>query len=230
MGRAELTEIALADLSYDAFERIEYRDMNKQEGFERRYERISAAARRLSTLPFLISDRGGQTLAEIRAQAQQYAQRLAAEGKRLDVICIDHLNLIKASDRYSGSKAAETEEISMALKQLAKDLQCAVIALTQLNRAVEGRDEKRPSLADLRWSGAIEQDADAVMFVYREAYYLERTKHDDMAKETDRLARLEASRTKLEVIFGKHRGGPCPVLEFYADMGCGAIRDLESGR
>ena len=169
----------------------------------------------------------GQTIADIRSQALQYAQRLETQGKRLEVICIDHLNLIRASDRYQGSKTAETEEVSAALKQLAKELQCAVVCLCQLNRAVEGREEKRPSLSDLRWSGAIEQDADVVMFVYRESYYLERAKHDDLAKENDRLSRLERLRTKLEVTFGKHRGGPCPVLEFYADMGCGVIRDME---
>lgn len=231
MGRSELTEIALCDIAYDRRSRIEYRDISAtavtKPGFEQKFEAIAAASRKLSSMPFVISDKAGQTIAEIRSQAQQYAQRLAAEGKRLEVVCIDHLNLIRASDRYQGSKTAETEEVSMALKQLAKELQCAVLCLCQLNRGVEGREEKRPNLSDLRWSGAIEQDADVVMFVYREAYYLERTKHDDMAEENDRLSRLERTRNKLEVTFGKHRGGPCPVLEFYCDMGCGAVRDLE---
>lgn len=232
MSKEELTEIALCDLSYTKRHRVEYREISaaavNHPEFRDRFEAISQAATRLNSMPFVISDKGGQTIAEIRSQAQQYAQRLAAVGKRLDVICIDHLNLIRSSDRYSGSKTAETEEVSAALKQLAKELQCAVICLCQLNRAVEGRDEKRPSLSDLRWSGAIEQDADVVMFVYREAYYLERAKHDDLAKENDRLSRLGAARNKLEVTFGKHRGGPCPVLEFYCDMGCGVVRDLES--
>ena len=232
MSKEELTEIALCDLAYSRNSRIEYREISAaattRPGFEQRFAAISAAAQHLNSMPLTISDRAGQTIAEIRSQAQQYAQRLAADGKRLEVICIDHLNLIRASDRYSGSKTAETEEVSAALKQLAKELQCAVICLCQLNRAVEGREEKRPNLSDLRWSGAIEQDADVVMFVYREAYYLERSKHDDMAKEDDRLSRLEAVRNKLEVTFGKHRGGPCPVLEFFCDMGCGAVRDLDN--
>lgn len=231
MGKEELSEISMCDVAYDRRDRIEYRDLSPmtvmQKGFEARYERISQASRKLSNIPFRISDKSGQTIAEIRSQAQQYAQRLQAEGKRLDVVCIDHLNLIRASDRYHGSKTAETEEVSAALKQLAKELQCAVICLCQLNRAVEGREEKRPNLSDLRWSGAIEQDADVVMFVYREAYYLERSKHDDMAEENDRLSRLGQVGNKLEVSFGKHRGGPCPVLEFFCDMGCGVIRDLE---
>lgn len=231
MGRSELTEIALCDIAYDRRARIEYRDISStavmKPGFEEKFNAIAAASRKLATLPFVISDKAGQTIAEIRSQAQQYAQRLAAEGKRLDVVCIDHLNLIRASDRYSGSKTAETEEVSMALKQLAKELQCAVLCLCQLNRGVEGREEKRPNLSDLRWSGAIEQDADVVMFVYREAYYLERAKHDDMAEENERLSRLGQVKNKLELMFGKHRGGPCPVLEFYCDVGCGVVRDLE---
>jgi replicative DNA helicase len=234
MGRQELVEVALCDISYDRHNRVEYRDIAatavRNAGFEEKFRHVYAALPRLAELPIMISDRASQTVAEIRSQAQQYAQRLAAEGKRLDVIAIDHMNKIKASGAYAGNKVAETEEISAALKQLAKDLQCAVICLCQLNRAVEGREEKRPGLSDLRWSGAIEQDADVVMFVYREAYYLERSKHDDMDRERDRGLRLEAARNRLEVIFGKHRGGPCPVLEFYADMGCGAIRDMEAGR
>lgn len=231
MSRDELTEIALCDLAWSRHQRIEYREISAtataREGFADRFAAISEASHRFNSMPFTISDRGGQTIADIRSAAMQYAQRLETQGKRLEVICIDHLNLIRASDRYQGSKTAETEEVSAALKQLAKELQCAVVCLCQLNRAVEGREEKRPNLSDLRWSGAIEQDADVVMFVYREAYYLERSKHDDMAKENDRLSRLERTRNKLEVTFGKHRGGPCPVLEFYADMGCGAVRDME---
>jgi len=231
MGRQELVEIALCDISYDRHNRVEYRDIAatavRNAGFEEKFRHVYAALPRLAELPLMISDRAGQTVAEIRSQAQQYAQRLAAEGKRLDVIAIDHMNKIKASGAYAGNKVAETEEISASLKQLAKDLQCAVICLCQLNRAVEGREEKRPGLSDLRWSGAIEQDADVAMFVYREAYYLERSKHDDMDRERDRGLRLEAARNRLEVIFAKNRSGPCSVLEFYADMGCGAIRDMD---
>ena len=232
MGRQELVEIALCDISYDRHNRLEYRDIAatavREPGFEDKFRHVYAAAPRLDNLPFMISDRTSQTVAEIRSAAQQYAQRLAAAGQRLDVVVIDHLNLIKPTGAYAGSKTAETEEVSAALKAMAKELGCAVICLCQLNRAVEGREEKRPGLSDLRWSGAIEQDADVVMFVYREAYYLERTRYDDMGREDERVARLDGCRNRLEVIFGKHRGGPCPVLEFYADMGCGVVRDMES--
>ena len=173
-------------------------------------------------------DRVGMTIADIRSQALQQAQRLEAQGRRLDVICIDHLGLIKPSGKYAGNKAAETEEISASLKAMAKELNIAVVALVQLNRGVEGREDKRPSLSDLRWSGAIEQDADVVMFVYREAYYLTKPVSDPM-EDAARMVKLHAAKSELEVIFAKHRGGPCPTIKMFCDMGCGVIRDLQHG-
>ena len=231
MGRDELTEMALCDLAWRGSSRIEYRDIAAsavlQEGFPRKYESIHDVAPLLNSTPFLIVDKPGMSISEIRSRAMQYAQRLAANGRRLDVVCVDHLNLIAPSDAYRGNKSAETEEISMSLKRLAKELDIAVISLVQLNRAVEGREDKRPGLSDLRWSGAIEQDADVVMFVYREAYYLERKKHDDMAEEGLRKEQLLRKQNSLELIIAKHRGGPCPVLEFYCDMGCAVVRDKD---
>lgn len=229
MGRDELAAMAIADIAWSSERRIEYRDITPsgaiKPAFEHNYQAVFDSAKRLSALPLHIGDKGGLTIAEIRTQALAYKERLAAAGKRLDVICIDHMGLIKPSSSYSGNRVAETEEISAALKVLAKDLQCAVIALAQLNRGVEARDEKRPGLSDLRWSGGIEQDADAVMFVYREAYYLERAKHDDIEKEERREHRLTQVRNKLEVAIAKNRQGPCAVMDFYCDMGCAVVRD-----
>lgn len=101
----------------------------------------------------------------------------------------------------------------------------AIICLVQLNRGLEGRDDKRPSLSDLRWSGAIEQDADVVGFVYREAYYLSKPL-DDPTKEQERQDKLREKQFDLELIIGKHRGGPTPTLHFYCDIGCGVVRDI----
>jgi len=231
MSREELTEMALCDLSWRGSTRVEYRDIQGSRvmdtGFVARFESISEVRPLIESAPFMIADQPGLTINQIRAQAAQYAQRLSTQGQRLDVICVDHLNLISPSDAYRGNKAAETEEISMSLKRLAKELDIAVISLVQLNRAVEGREDKRPGLSDLRWSGAIEQDADVVMFVYREAYYLERKKHDDMSEESARREILQRKQNNLELIIAKHRGGPCPVLEFYCDMGCAVVRDKD---
>jgi replicative DNA helicase len=229
MGREELTEMALCDLAWSRTGRVEYRDISAsavmRDGFAEKYATVMQASRVLSPAPFMIGDKGGLTLAQVRSQAMQYAQRLQAEGKRLDAICIDHLGLLKASGNYAGNKVAETEEISTGLKTLAKELQCAVIALAQLNRGVEGREDKRPGLSDLRWSGSIEQDADVVMFVYREAYYLEKAKHDEMIDEERRKQKLATVKHKIELHIAKQRGGPCGSLDMFCDMGCAVVRD-----
>jgi replicative DNA helicase len=112
------------------------------------------------------------------------------------------------------------------LKQLAKDHNVAVVALQQLNRGTEGRDNKRPTLSDLRNSGDLEQDADLVCFAYRESYYLERTKFDlGSNKEVDRETALAGCRNTLELIIAKNRNGPTPTLTFFADMASNALRD-----
>lgn len=231
MGAEELTEMALCDMAWRRTSRIEYRDLSGNKvsdaSFQPKLEAVIEAQRELEAIPFLISDRPGLSINDIRSQAQQYAQKLAQLGKRLDVICIDHLNLIRAGGNYKGNKVAETEEVSNSLKALAKELQCAVVVLAQLNRGVEGRDDKRPGLSDLRWTGAVEQDADVVMFVYREAYYLSKPV-DDPSKDADRKQRLAEVANKMELIFAKHRGGPTPTVEMFCDMGCAVVRDSTS--
>ena len=232
MTNAELMEMALADVAWTRFHRIEYRDLDSPlkdtAESEKRFERIREAGETLANYPLTIMDRVGLTIADIRSQALQQAQRLEAQGKRLDVICIDHLGLIKPSGKYAGNKAAETEEISASLKALAKELNIAVVALVQLNRGVEGREDKRPSLSDLRWSGAIEQDADVVMFVYREAYYLTKPASDPIEND-ERLEKFDRIKNEIEIIFAKHRGGPCPTIKMFCDMGCAVVRDLQHG-
>jgi replicative DNA helicase len=108
---------------------------------------------------------------------------------------------------------------------MAKDLQVAVVGLAQMNRQNEQREDKRPTLSDLRWSGAIEQDADVVLLLHREAYYLERSKKGDVAEEMARLDALRKCRNDLEVIIAKNRGDEVGTLEFWADMGSNAVRD-----
>lgn len=230
MGRDELGEMALTDLLWRRGQRIEYREINVSQaaepGYQQKLEAVLEVAPIFNSLPLMIYDRGGVTMAEIRSQAMLYDQRLRGEGRRLEVIVIDHLGLIKASGTYAGNKVAETEEVSGQLKQLAKELNCAVVALAQLSRQVEGRDDKRPNLSDLRWSGAIEQDADVVMFVYREEYYLKKVE-TDADKEMKRQARLNTCRNKLEVLIEKQRGGPTYGVELFCDVGCSVVRDLE---
>jgi replicative DNA helicase len=227
MEAEELTTRALTDLAWTRDMRIEYDHIDRGELEAWQVERICQAQQKLEQWPLFIDHRVGLTLAQVRARTQQLAQQLQSEGKRLDVVAIDHMGLLRASDRYSGNKVAETEEVSAGLKAIAKEMDVAVVALVQLNRALEGRDNKRPGMTDLRWSGAIEQDADCVMFCYREAYYLEREKHNSAEDEMARESRLDQVRNVLEIAVAKQRGGKTPVLEFFTDIGCGVVRDLE---
>lgn len=227
MEASELSTQALTDIAWTRDQRIEYQGIDQGELEAWQIDRMCKASQRLSEVPFFIDHRTGLTLAQVRSRSQQLAQQLEAQGKRLEVVAVDHMGLVRASDRYSGNKVAETEEVSAGLKALAKDMDVAVVALVQLNRATEGRENKRPSLADLRWSGAIEQDADCVMFAYREAYYLEREKHDKAEGEIERQHKLEQCRNVLEINIAKNRGGKCCNLEFFTDIGCGVVRDLE---
>lgn len=230
MSKDELVHMSLTNLAWSREARIEYRDITPesahQPGYEGKFQRIYQSRPKLDALPFYISDRGGLTISDIRSAAQSVAQRFASQGKRLEVLCIDHLGLIKPDVTYQGNKVAETEQVSSALKLLAKELDCAVIALSQLSRQVEGRQDKRPNLSDLRWSGAIEQDADVVGFVYREAYYLSK-KEEDPDKEMRRRSRLDECRNRIELLVEKNRSGPTGNLEFFCDIGCAVVRSME---
>ncbi len=128
---------------------------------------------------------------------------------------IDYLQLIKGSSKTGDNRVQEVSEITQGLKAIAKELNIPVIALSQLSRQVENRDDKRPQLSDLRESGSIEQDADVVMFVFREEYYREREKPAD--HELDKMAAwqqvMEQCHGKAEVIIGKQRHGPIGTVE-----------------
>ena len=131
----------------------------------------------------------------------------------MDVLIIDYLQLLKGSSK--DNRVQEVSEITQGLKAIAKELNIPVIALSQLSRAVESRDDKRPQLSDLRESGSIEQDADVVMFVFREEYYREREKPGDheLEKMAQWQALMESVHGKAEVIIGKQRHGPIGTVE-----------------
>ena len=123
-------------------------------------------AQDLSTLPLYIDDTGGISIAQIAARARRFKRE-----KNIGVVVIDYLQLIEPS-RRAENRVQEITEVTKGLKTLAKELNVPVLALSQLSRGVDARDDKRPVLSDLRESGSIEQDADVVMFVFREEYYL----------------------------------------------------------
>jgi len=152
------------------------------------WPRLADAIDRLRTVSLHIDETPGLTPSELRANAR----RLARQCGKLGLIVVDYLQLMSGSTTGGDNRATELGEISRGLKMLAKELQCPIIALSQLNRSVEQRTDKRPMMSDLRESGAIEQDADIIMFIYRDDYYNKESKEPGIA----------------EIIIGKQRNGP----------------------
>jgi replicative DNA helicase len=181
-------------------------------------DEITVARDSLAGLPMLIEDGARLTFNEIAQRAREAKSRFQAQGIPLAVVCIDHMGLVTPSDRYAGNKVAEAGEISGAARALAKELDCCVLLLCQLNRAVEGREDKRPTLADLRWSGEIEQDAHVVAFLYRPAYYLSQDANVDPH-------RVSEARNKLEFLIRKNRNGETADLSLWCSIGHSMVRD-----
>ncbi|MGB2219859.1 MAG: replicative DNA helicase [Henriciella sp.] len=175
------------------------------------FEALRSASEEMQNLPLYIDDQGGISVSQLAARARRLHRSVG-----LDIIFIDYLQLLTGTaGKSSDSRVQEVTQITMTLKALAKELNVPVIALSQLSRAVEQREDKRPQLADLRESGSIEQDADVVMFVYRESYYLERTEpqadpNDPSSNEkwASWRARMDQVYGTAEVIVGKQRHGP----------------------
>jgi len=160
------------------------------------WKRINEASSQLSSTNMVIDDTPGITIGEIRAKCR----RLASSEKGLSLIVIDYLQLISGGKNYGSNRQQEVSDISRSLKTLAMELNVPVIALSQLSRSVESREDKRPLMSDLRESGSIEQDADIVAFLYRDDYY-------------NKEARTEDNNSISELIIGKHRNGPTATIE-----------------
>jgi len=131
------------------------------------FDKIRECSIELQSLPFYVDETGGLSISQLTARARRLKRQ-----KGLDLIVVDYIQLLQGSGRSSDNRVQEITEITTSLKALAKELNVPIIALSQLSRQVESRDDKRPQLSDLRESGSIEQDADVVLFVYREEYYL----------------------------------------------------------
>jgi replicative DNA helicase len=175
----------------------------------------------LSTLPFYIDDTGGISIAQIAARARRFRRE-----KKVGLIIIDYLQLIEPS-RRAENRVQEITEVTKGLKTLAKELNVPVIALSQLSRGVDSRDDKRPVLSDLRESGSIEQDADVVMFVYREEYYLKTREPEIGSKEhTTWLEKCDRAHRRAEVMVEKHRHGATTRIELFFDERFTRFKDL----
>lgn len=203
MSAEQLAARILSEAAEVPSEQIRRGDMTEAE-----FRRFVEAAKALEACPLYIDDTPALPISQVAARARRLKRTHG-----LDVLMVDYLQLLRGSSKES--RVQEVSEITQGLKAIAKELNIPVIALSQLSRQVESREDKRPQLSDLRESGSIEQDADVVMFVYRDEYYREREKPSD--HDLDAMAKwqevMESVHGKAEVIIGKQRHGPIGTVE-----------------
>jgi len=181
----------------------------------------------MSTLPFFIDDTPALSISGLRTRARRL-KRI----HNLRLMVVDYLQLLRGSSASSqNNRVQEVSEITQGLKAIAKELSVPVIALSQLSRAVEQRPDKRPQLSDLRESGSIEQDADVVMFIYREEYYLSREQPNEGTPEHEKWQiEMERALNVAEVIVAKHRNGPIDTVRLRFDGNLTQFDNLEQNR
>ena len=208
MSAEQLATRIIAEQSGVASYKIRRGDIRPED-----FYKITDAARDMQTIPFYIDQTGGLSIAQLAARARRLKRQ-----RGLDVLIVDYLQLLSGSSKKGENRVQEMTEITTGMKALAKELAVPIIALSQLSRQVESRDDKRPQLSDLRESGSIEQDADVVMFVFREEYYVKNKKPREGTEEFINWE-TEMNRTfgKAEVIIGKQRHGPTGTVELQFD-------------
>ena len=208
MSSEQLSTRILAEQS-----RIKSNDIRRGKISEEQFDKFIETSKNVSELPLYIDETPAISIAALSNRARRI-KRLYG----LDMVVIDYIQLMRASNFKEG-RVQEISEITQGLKALAKELAVPVLALSQLSRAVEQRDDKKPQLSDLRESGSIEQDADVVMFVYREAYYTERKEpRPNTVEHAEWMAKMNEVSNLAEIIIGKQRHGPTGniMLEFEA--------------
>lgn len=219
----EMSAEQLASRILSSESEIDSHKIRKGELNHAEFDRLVETAQLIQDLPLYIDDTPAMPIATMRTRAR----RLKRE-KNLGFVVVDYLQLMRGSDRTQDNRVQELSEITQGLKALAKELDVPVMALSQVNRAVESREDKRPQLADLRESGSIEQDADMVMFVYREAYYLLQKKPPDeeLEKMQQWQAKMEEIQNRAEVIIAKQRHGPVGTVQLMFDAGKTRFGDI----
>jgi len=204
--------------------RIRSNDIRRGKVTEKEIEQFIETSKNIFDLPLYIDETPAITISAISNRSRRIKRLFG-----LDLIVIDYIQLMRSGSRRYDGRVQEISEITQGLKALAKELDAPVLALSQLSRAVEQRDDKKPQLADLRESGSIEQDADVVMFVYREAYYLERKEptlgsieHAEWQQKMDEISRLA------DIMIGKQRHGPTGNIKVEFEAMYTKFKDLEN--
>ena len=211
MSAEQLAMRLLAEVSGVSSDRLRKGEIDASE-----FGRVRDAAMDIQSAPLYIDDTGGLSLAKLVARARRLKRQVG-----LDLIIVDYLQLITTGDGKTENRVQEVTQITQGLKALAKELMVPVIGCAQLSRQVENREDKRPQLSDLRESGSIEQDADVVMSIFRESYYLSRTEPREGTPEhltwQDEMDRV---RGVAEIIIGKQRHGPIGTvkLSYHEDL------------
>jgi replicative DNA helicase len=187
------------------------------------FDRIAQMAREMETIPLYIDETGGISIAQLTARARRLKRQ-----RGLDLLIIDYIQLLTGSSRRAQEgRVQEVTEITTGLKALAKELNVPILALSQLSRQVESRDDKRPQLSDLRESGSIEQDADVVLFIFREEYYLKNKEPRPGSEEHFKWqAEMEAVMGKADLIIGKQRHGPTGTIQLHFEANVTRFSDL----
>jgi replicative DNA helicase len=204
MSSEQLATRIIAEQSGVPSYKIRRGDITEQE-----FHLVSQAMFDMQQIPFYIDQTGGISIAQLTARARRLKRQ-----RGLDLLVVDYLQLLSGSKAKSDNRVQELTEITTGLKALAKELAVPILALSQLSRQVEQRDDKRPQLSDLRESGSIEQDADVVMFVYREEYYLKNKEPRPGSEEhVAWMSEMERAHGRAEVILGKQRHGPTGTVE-----------------
>ncbi len=229
MSAEQLATRLLSDASSVPSDKIRRGEVGAED-----FTKFVDAAKTLTRLPIFIDDSAGLTVGALRTRAR----RLKRQHGKLGLLVVDYLQLMSgSSSRSSENRVLEISEITRGLKGIAKELNIPVLALSQLSRQVENREDKRPQLADLRESGSIEQDADVVMFVFREQYYLERAEPQRRPEENDERfndryqrwqQRCELVYNTSEVIIAKQRHGPVGSVRLHFDGRYTRFSDLDT--
>jgi len=220
----EMSSEQLATRILSEQSRIRSNDIRRGKVTEKEFEKFIDTSKNIFELPLYIDETPAITISAISNRSRRIKRLFG-----LNLIVIDYIQLMKSNIRREINRVQEISEITQGLKALAKELNVPILALSQLSRAVENRDDKRPQLADLRESGSIEQDADVVMFIYREAYYLERKEpslgsieHAEWQQKMDELSRLA------EILISKQRHGPTGNVKVEFEAMYTKFKDLEN--
>ena len=204
--------------------RIRSNDIRRGKVSEKEFDQFIETSRNIHDLPLYIDETPAITISAIRNRARRIKRLFG-----LELVVVDYIQLMRSGNIRNEGRVQEISEITQGLKALAKELDVPVLALSQLSRAVEQRDDKKPQLADLRESGSIEQDADVVMFVFREAYYLERKEpslgsieHSEWQQKMDEISTLA------DIMIGKQRHGPTGNVKVEFEAMYTKFKDLEN--